>query len=69
MDIRGIFRYANCYPSAIRLVSSGQIDVKPLVTHRFPLERAVEAFETARTGKGNAIKVMIKCKEEKEEKK
>ncbi len=28
---------------------------------RFNLEKAVEAFETARTGSGGAIKVMIKC--------
>lgn len=29
------------------LVDAGLIDLKPLVTHRFTLEDAVEAFETA----------------------
>ena len=38
-----------------------QVDVKPLITHRFSLEQTLEAFETARTGAGGAIKVMIKC--------
>ena len=40
---------------------SFQVNVKPLITHRFSLEQTLEAFETARTGAGGAIKVMIKC--------
>ena len=38
-----------------------QVDVKPLITHRFALEQTLDAFETAKTGAGGAIKVMIKC--------
>jgi len=64
VDIRGIFRYANCYPTAIALVASGQVDVKPLVTHRFQFEESLQAFETARTGAGGAVKVLIKCGKE-----
>ncbi|XP_064487180.1 sorbitol dehydrogenase-like [Ornithodoros turicata] len=61
IDIRGIFRYANCYPTALAMISSGKVDVKPLVTHCFRLEETIEAFTVAKTGKGGAIKVMIKC--------
>jgi len=61
VDIRGIFRYANCYQQALGLIASGKINVKPLVTHRFPLEETLQAFETARTGAGGAIKVIIDC--------
>lgn len=44
---------------AISMLASGKVNVKPLVTHRFPLEQAVQAFETTRQGLG--IKVMLKC--------
>ena len=56
----GIFRY----PTALAMVASGVSDVKPMITHRFALEQAVEAFETARTGAGGAIKVIIHCAKE-----
>uniref|UniRef100_A0A4W4GLA3 Sorbitol dehydrogenase n=1 Tax=Electrophorus electricus TaxID=8005 RepID=A0A4W4GLA3_ELEEL len=59
VDIRGVFRYCNTWPTAIAMLASKHINVKPLVTHRFMLEQAVEAFDTARQGLG--IKVMLKC--------
>lgn len=61
VDIRGIFRYANCYPLALDMIATGKINVKPLITHRYKLEESAKAFETARTGAGGAIKVMISC--------
>uniref|UniRef100_H2Y2K6 Sorbitol dehydrogenase n=1 Tax=Ciona intestinalis TaxID=7719 RepID=H2Y2K6_CIOIN len=60
IDIRGIFRYANRYPEAIELVSSGAVDVASLVTHRFTLQKAGDAFTTAVSPKEKAMKVMIK---------
>ncbi|XP_009986996.1 PREDICTED: sorbitol dehydrogenase, partial [Tauraco erythrolophus] len=59
VDIRGVCRYCNTWPVAIALLASKRINVKPLVTHRFPLEKALEAFETSKRGDG--IKVMLKC--------
>ncbi|XP_035015501.1 sorbitol dehydrogenase [Hippoglossus stenolepis] len=59
VDIRGVFRYCNTWPMAINMLASGEVNVKPLVTHRFPLEQAAKAFETTRQGVG--IKVMLKC--------
>lgn len=51
------------YPTALAMVASGKVDAKPLITHHFPLKKTLEAFETAKTGAGGAIKVMIHCNE------
>jgi len=61
VDVRGCFRYRNCYPPALELIASGRLDVKPLITHRFTLDQAVEAFETANSKVG--VKIMIKVAE------
>lgn len=47
------------WQTAVDMVSSGKVDVKPLVTHHFPLEKTVDAFEAAKTGAG--IKIIIDC--------
>ena len=52
------------YPTALEMISCGRIDVKPLITHRFDLKDTVDAFETSRTGKDGAVKVIIKCSKE-----
>ncbi|KFM78707.1 Sorbitol dehydrogenase, partial [Stegodyphus mimosarum] len=54
VDIKGILRYANCYPTALELVASGVVDVKPLITHHFKLEEVKKAFETAHSGADGA---------------
>lgn len=60
VDVRFLYRYANTWPRAIRLVEAGVLgDVRRLVTHRFPIEEAVRAFETSADVKSGAIKVQI----------
>jgi L-iditol 2-dehydrogenase len=59
IDVRLQYRYANTWPRAIRLVSSGLVDLSSLVTHRFSVEESVEAFKTASDAAAHAIKVMI----------
>jgi len=59
LDIRGIRRYVNLFPTSIRCVSSGKVDLKPLITHRFPLEKILEGMETQIKKIGNPMKVQI----------
>ncbi|XP_074030536.1 sorbitol dehydrogenase-like [Leptinotarsa decemlineata] len=59
VDIKGVFRYCNDYPTAIEMVSSGRVNVKPLITHHYTLEESLKAFHTAKTQEGNPIKVLI----------
>jgi L-iditol 2-dehydrogenase len=61
VDLKFQYRYSNTWPKAIRLVSSGLLgDVRKLVTHRYKLEDAVEAFRTSADTKSGAIKVQIR---------
>ncbi|MFA5873757.1 MAG: zinc-binding dehydrogenase [Anaerolineales bacterium] len=57
LTIKMVRRMKNTYPRAIELVSRGLVDVRSLVTHRFPLVKAVEAFAVAQRREG--IKVII----------
>jgi L-iditol 2-dehydrogenase len=59
VDLKFQYRYCNTWPRAIRLVGGGLVDVKRLVTHRYRLEEAVEAFKTAADPATGAIKVQI----------
>jgi L-iditol 2-dehydrogenase len=59
VDIQLQYRYCNTWPRAIRLVESGIIDLSRLVTHRFTLEEALQAFETSADPNSGAIKVQI----------
>jgi L-iditol 2-dehydrogenase len=55
----GIFRYANVYPYAIQLVSTGRMNIDPLVTHRYSLDNVIEALEVAHERRDGAVKVMV----------
>jgi len=47
------------FPIAVDLITQGRIDVSPLVTHRFPLERAQEAFDLFVDRRDGVIKPLI----------
>jgi len=62
VDIMGVFRYRNTYPTALELMSTGKIDIATMITHRFGFseEDILKGFRIAQTGEGNAIKVMFR---------
>jgi L-iditol 2-dehydrogenase len=49
--------------AAYDLLQTGAVDVRPLVTHRFPLAEVQRAYDTATAG-GAALKVLVTLCEE-----
>lgn len=52
-------RMKHVYPRAIALVERGIVDVRSLVTHRFPLEQAGEAFELVASLRDGVVKAIV----------
>jgi L-iditol 2-dehydrogenase len=59
LTIKLVRRMKHSYPRAIELVSKGLVDVHSIVTHRFPLDQAREAFRVAERREG--LKVIVEC--------
>jgi L-iditol 2-dehydrogenase len=57
LTLKLVRRMKHTYPRAIELVAQGFVDVRSLVTHRFPLTQAAEAFAVAEQREG--LKVII----------
>jgi threonine dehydrogenase-like Zn-dependent dehydrogenase len=50
---------------ALDMIASGEVDVSPIVTHRFPFERVLDAYELQRTRVDGAIKIIVEMPEKK----
>ncbi len=59
LTIKVVRRMKHTYPRAIRMVQRGLVDIAPLGTHRFPLERIVEAFELVAGYEDGVLRAMI----------
>ena len=59
LTIKVVRRMKHTYPRAIRLVQTGMVDVKPLATHHFPLERIDQAFELVADYRDGVLRAMI----------
>jgi L-iditol 2-dehydrogenase len=57
LTIKLVRRMKHTYPRAIDLAAGGRIDLRSLVTHRFPLAKTSEAFASAHRREG--LKVII----------
>ena len=47
LSLQGSFRFHEEFASGVSLMRKGLIDVAPYITHSFPVDRVVEAFEMA----------------------
>jgi len=56
--LQGSFNYVpRTWERAMKLLERGRVELKPLITHQLPLEKATEGFELARSGQ--ATKVLL----------
>jgi L-idonate 5-dehydrogenase len=58
IDLRGAFRFGDVFGDAVTCLEKRLIDIRPLLTGTFPIERASEAFAAARDREHN-LKVVI----------
>lgn len=59
LTIKNVRRQNHCIAPAIELVSSGRINIDPLITHHFPLRETAAAFEMVSGYRDGVIKAMI----------
>jgi threonine dehydrogenase-like Zn-dependent dehydrogenase len=57
--VEHVFRYTDVYDRAEALMGSGKIDVKPLLTDRYPFDRAVDAIHAFLNMAPNSVKIQI----------
>ncbi|KAH6884460.1 chaperonin 10-like protein [Thelonectria olida] len=59
VELLGVWRYANTFPTAIELLAARKLDVKSLVTHKFDLLEAEEALKLVLKKPSDLIKCII----------
>ena len=59
LTMKSVRRQKDCVAPAIGLVSERRIDLRPLVTHHFPLERIHDAFELVAGYRDGVIKAIL----------
>lgn len=57
--VENIFRYAHVFPRCVAMLSSGAINVKPLITRTFDFNDSVRAFEIAASAPPADVKMQI----------
>lgn len=59
LNIKMSRRMKEVYPRAMALAARGMVDLRSIITHRLPIERAAEAFALLEHYRDNVIKVII----------
>lgn len=57
--VEHVFRYAHVFPRCVAMLSSGAINVKPLITRTFSFDDSVEAFKIAASAPKGEVKMQI----------
>jgi L-iditol 2-dehydrogenase len=59
LTIKMVRRMKHTYPRAIALAAAGKVDLTSLITHRFPLAQANDAFSLVASEGDGVVKAMI----------
>ena len=59
LTFKNVRRQRGCVGPVIEMIESGRIDPRPMLTHRFPLEKIGEAFELVEGYRDGVIKAII----------
>ncbi|KAL1994206.1 hypothetical protein VTN49DRAFT_2875 [Thermomyces lanuginosus] len=59
IDLKFINRYTDTWPPAIACLSGGILDLKKMVTHTFPLEKAMDALQLCSNPANGSIKTLV----------
>ncbi len=59
-QIKSVFRYRNIYPTAIKAIAKGMIDITGIVTHEFEFGETAKAFDYVINNKQDVVKAVIK---------
>lgn len=57
--VQNVRRQVHCVQAALDMISSGTVDVNPMVTHRFSFEHTADAFELVAGYRDGVVKAMI----------
>ena len=59
IKLRPIFRYNNTFPTGVNLLSSGKVNVKPLLSKTFTLAQVPQAFEYVVAHRDTCVKAVV----------
>lgn len=59
LNVHGSWTCAFSFPPSIELAASGRVNLKSLITHRYPFIKAERAFQEAAAYKGQRVKTVI----------
>jgi threonine dehydrogenase-like Zn-dependent dehydrogenase len=59
LRVLNVRRQNECVLPAIEMIASGRVNIRPLITHHFPMDEAPRAFELVAARHDGVLKAMI----------
>ncbi|MGD0113464.1 MAG: zinc-binding dehydrogenase [Armatimonadota bacterium] len=60
MTLLGILGFCRDFPTSLGLLASGSVDVRPLLTHQFPLSQVEQAILTMKEAKELVLRALVR---------